>query len=76
MCGMFNSHVDYMHPTQEPNHILQVLIHPKGTWQGMFFELHQSSQVPTPRTLCFNESTLARLNQVNPAAKEILTSSW
>ena len=62
MVSMFHLGVDYLYPTNEPQHDPPSLAPPKGemassfSWTSLF-------KSPTPRTLCLGNPTLAKLNQ-------------
>ena len=67
MCSMFYFGVDYLHPTKGPQHDLPSLAPPKGemaSWTSLL-------KNPTPRPLYLGDPTLAKLNQVIPAPKDI-----
>ena len=73
MFSMFHFGVDYLHLTKEPHHDLPSLAPSKAemassfTWTSLF-------NSPTPRTLCLGDPTLAKLNQVIPALKDIFNN--
>ena len=60
---MFHFGIDLLYSTTEPQHDLPSLASPKGemassfSWTSLF-------KSPTSSTLCFGDSTLAKLNQV------------
>ena len=71
MSSMLLFGVDYLHPTKEPQHDLPSLAPPKGEMSS--FQLDYLFKSPTPRTLHLGDPTLAKLNQVISAPKDIFT---
>ena len=70
MFSMFHFGVDYLHPNKETQHDLPSLAPPQWemasslSWTSLF-------KSPTPRILCWGDPTLAKLDQVIPAPKDI-----